>query len=222
MSKGERNRIKIRVHSAMASQTLVEGRYLGGRPPHGYRLVDLGPHPNPRQCRHRQASARPGTRPCGRSRRRTDLHRVPARARDLRHRRRPDPRPDPQPLRTRPGPQPAPRHTGLVQERRPRDPHQPPLHRPPGLEPAACVSAQQDSQYGQHGASSAVQQRHDHRDSVPATTDKHRHRCSPAAMALRAPQANRSTRSAISTRREGEGRRHGHQQVRLPRDRCRR
>ncbi|MGW3626181.1 recombinase family protein [Streptomyces sp. NPDC000880] len=47
MSKGERNRIKIRVHSAMASQTLIEGRYLGGRPPYGYRLVDLGPHPNP-------------------------------------------------------------------------------------------------------------------------------------------------------------------------------
>ncbi|UNO42979.1 recombinase family protein [Streptomyces sp. MST-110588] len=47
MSKGERNRIKIRVRAAMAALTLVEGRYLGGRPPYGYRLVDLGPHPNP-------------------------------------------------------------------------------------------------------------------------------------------------------------------------------
>lgn len=47
MSKGERNRIKVRVHSAMASQALMEGRYLGGRPPYGYRLSDLGPHPNP-------------------------------------------------------------------------------------------------------------------------------------------------------------------------------
>lgn len=47
MSKGERNRIKIRVRSAMASQTQAEGRYLGGRPPYGYRLVDGGPHPNP-------------------------------------------------------------------------------------------------------------------------------------------------------------------------------
>ncbi|MEU7487548.1 recombinase family protein [Streptomyces sp. NPDC042319] len=47
MSKGERNRIKIRVHAAMASQALMEGRYLGGRPPYGYRLVDLGPHPHP-------------------------------------------------------------------------------------------------------------------------------------------------------------------------------
>ncbi|MEV0599878.1 recombinase family protein [Streptomyces sp. NPDC050315] len=47
MSKGERNRIKVRVHAAMASQALMEGRYLGGRPPYGYRLVDLGAHPNP-------------------------------------------------------------------------------------------------------------------------------------------------------------------------------
>ncbi|PXY23460.1 hypothetical protein BAY59_27710 [Prauserella coralliicola] len=47
MSKGERNRIKIRVRSAMAAQAKLEGRYLGGRPPYGYRLADAGPHPNP-------------------------------------------------------------------------------------------------------------------------------------------------------------------------------
>ncbi|MEV5303370.1 recombinase family protein [Amycolatopsis methanolica] len=47
MSKGERNRIKIRVRSAMAAQAAVEGRFLGGRPPYGYRLADAGPHPNP-------------------------------------------------------------------------------------------------------------------------------------------------------------------------------
>ncbi|MBD0323989.1 MAG: recombinase family protein, partial [Aldersonia sp.] len=47
MSKGERNRIKIRVRSAMAAQAATEGRFLGGRPPYGYRLVDLGPHPTP-------------------------------------------------------------------------------------------------------------------------------------------------------------------------------
>jgi DNA invertase Pin-like site-specific DNA recombinase len=47
MSKGERNRIKIRVRSAMAAQAAMEGRFLGGRPPYGYRLVDTGPHPNP-------------------------------------------------------------------------------------------------------------------------------------------------------------------------------
>ena len=47
MSKGERNRIKVRVRTAMATQTKLEGRFLGGRPPYGYTLVDLGPHPNP-------------------------------------------------------------------------------------------------------------------------------------------------------------------------------
>jgi site-specific DNA recombinase len=47
MSKGERNRVKIRVRSAMAAQAEIEGRFLGGRPPYGYMLVDVGPHPNP-------------------------------------------------------------------------------------------------------------------------------------------------------------------------------
>ena len=47
MSKGERNRVKIRVRTAMASQAQIEGRFLGGRPPYGYLLVDAGPHPNP-------------------------------------------------------------------------------------------------------------------------------------------------------------------------------
>lgn len=47
MSKGERNRIKVRVRSAMKAQTELEGRYLGGRPPYGYQLADAGPHPNP-------------------------------------------------------------------------------------------------------------------------------------------------------------------------------
>ncbi|TDD62798.1 recombinase family protein, partial [Actinomadura rubrisoli] len=47
LSKGERNRIKIRVRSAMAAITATEGRYLGGRPPYGYRLEDAGLHPNP-------------------------------------------------------------------------------------------------------------------------------------------------------------------------------
>lgn len=58
MSKGERTRIKIRVRSAMAAQAQVEGRYLGGRPPYGYRLVDAGPHPNP--ARRRRVSGSSG------------------------------------------------------------------------------------------------------------------------------------------------------------------
>lgn len=47
MSRGERNRIKIRVRSAMSAQAQVEGRYLGGRPPYGFQIIDVGPHPNP-------------------------------------------------------------------------------------------------------------------------------------------------------------------------------
>ena len=47
MSKGERNRIKTRVRAAMASQAAIEGRFLGGRPPYGYILIEGGPHPNP-------------------------------------------------------------------------------------------------------------------------------------------------------------------------------
>ena len=50
-SKGERMRIKTRVRAAMAAQTAIQGRYLGGRPPYGYRLADAGPHPNPAKAR---------------------------------------------------------------------------------------------------------------------------------------------------------------------------
>ncbi|GAA3252850.1 recombinase family protein [Nonomuraea helvata] len=45
-SKREITRTRIRVRTAMAAQVSVQGRYLGGRPPYGYRLVDAGPHPN--------------------------------------------------------------------------------------------------------------------------------------------------------------------------------
>ena len=47
LSKGERNRIRLRVRAAMSAQAALEGRFLGGRPPYGYRLADAGPHPNP-------------------------------------------------------------------------------------------------------------------------------------------------------------------------------
>lgn len=50
MSKGERTRVKVRVHTSMAAQTRQQGRYLGGRPPYGYMLHDLGPHPNPQKA----------------------------------------------------------------------------------------------------------------------------------------------------------------------------
>jgi DNA invertase Pin-like site-specific DNA recombinase len=47
MSKAERRRIQVRVRSAMIAQVEREGRFLGGRPPYGYRLADAGPHRNP-------------------------------------------------------------------------------------------------------------------------------------------------------------------------------
>src|SRR6266542_3632462 len=50
-SKGERMRIKTRVRAAMGAQTAIQGRYLGGRPPYGYRLADAGAHPNPAKAR---------------------------------------------------------------------------------------------------------------------------------------------------------------------------
>jgi hypothetical protein len=34
------------VLAAMRAQVREQGRYLGGRPPYGYRLADAGPHPN--------------------------------------------------------------------------------------------------------------------------------------------------------------------------------
>ena len=46
MSKGERARVQIRVKAAMNDLAERTDRYLGGRPPYGYRLADAGPHPN--------------------------------------------------------------------------------------------------------------------------------------------------------------------------------
>ncbi|MFC0861607.1 recombinase family protein [Sphaerimonospora cavernae] len=39
-------RARHRVLAAMRVQAAVQGRYMGGRPPYGYRLADAGPHPN--------------------------------------------------------------------------------------------------------------------------------------------------------------------------------
>jgi len=47
MSKGERNRIQVRTRAAMMDLAARTDRFLGGRPPYGYQLVDAGPHPNP-------------------------------------------------------------------------------------------------------------------------------------------------------------------------------
>ena len=39
-------RSRFRTTAAMQAQAREQGRYLGGGPPYGYRLVDAGPHPN--------------------------------------------------------------------------------------------------------------------------------------------------------------------------------
>lgn len=49
MSESERQHVQARVRSAMDVQVVNEGRHQGGRPPYGYRVVDAGPHPNPRK-----------------------------------------------------------------------------------------------------------------------------------------------------------------------------
>lgn len=45
-SQREVVRSRHRTLAAMTAQTIEQGRFLGGRPPYGYRLVDAGPHPN--------------------------------------------------------------------------------------------------------------------------------------------------------------------------------
>ncbi len=80
MSKGERNRIRTRVRTAMRVQA-QDGPYLGGRPPYGYHLADAGTTPQPREGPRRPTTPPPRTRPRHRTGRATHLRR-------LRHRRR--------------------------------------------------------------------------------------------------------------------------------------
>ena len=54
MSKEERSRIRTRVRAAMSTQAAEEGRFLGGRPPYGYRLVDARLHPNSEKAAYGQ------------------------------------------------------------------------------------------------------------------------------------------------------------------------
>ncbi|UGQ13542.1 recombinase family protein [Yinghuangia sp. ASG 101] len=51
LSKREVARARIRARTSMTVQARDQGRYLGGRPPYGYRLVDAGPHPNRAEAR---------------------------------------------------------------------------------------------------------------------------------------------------------------------------
>ena len=137
MSKGERNRIKIRVKAAMGAQAKDEGRFLGGRPPYGYLIADAGPHPNPAKAADGKRLHRLDLDPDAAPVVKRIFAEFTAGHGLLRHRRRPDPRRHSQPGRARPRAEQAPIGHRVEQVRRPLDPHQPPLHRPPGVEQAA-------------------------------------------------------------------------------------
>ncbi|WP_194920706.1 recombinase family protein [Catenulispora rubra] len=51
LSKREIIRARARSKSAMSAQVRTQGRWVGGRVPYGYRLVDAGPHPNKADAR---------------------------------------------------------------------------------------------------------------------------------------------------------------------------
>ena len=51
LSKAERSRIQRRVKAAMTTMAHAGGRYLGGRPPYGYRLAPVSARPNAEKAR---------------------------------------------------------------------------------------------------------------------------------------------------------------------------
>ena len=137
-SKREITRTRIRVRTAMAAQAREQGRYLGGRPPYGYRLADAGPHPNREHAawgrRAHRLEPDPQTAPvvqwifaqrlAGHS-----LARITRALNEAGH---------PVPVGGRPRPQRAPQRAEVVADYGAGDPGQPPLYRPPGVEPAAA------------------------------------------------------------------------------------
>jgi DNA invertase Pin-like site-specific DNA recombinase len=136
-SKREITRTSIRVRTAMAAQAREQGRYLGGRPPYGYRLADAGPHPNKAHAAWGAAGLAPGTRPGDRARGAVDLRPAAGRAQRGADRPRAERGGHPVPVGSRPGTQPAPHRRG-VDGRHGRD-HlvQSAVHRPARVEPAA-------------------------------------------------------------------------------------
>jgi site-specific DNA recombinase len=135
-SKREITRTSIRVRTAMAAQTR-QGRYLGGRPPYGYRLADAGPHPNKAHAdwgrRAHRLEPDPGTAPVVSwiFAQRLAGHSVGA---DHRGAERGG---HPVPVGGRPGPQPAPRGRGVDAGHGDHHSFQFAVHRPSGVEPAA-------------------------------------------------------------------------------------
>ncbi|MGR6999343.1 hypothetical protein ACU686_16315 [Yinghuangia aomiensis] len=136
LAKARGHRARIRARTAMLVQARDQGRYLGSRPPYGYRLVDAGPHPNrarPQGC----ATTAHGYRPGNRSHRHVDVPAAPAAHSVARITRALNDMKVPCPAA-------ADRERNSAPDRDRLDPHlgpggaqQPEAHRPPGLEPAA-------------------------------------------------------------------------------------
>ena len=136
-SKREITRTRIRVRTAMAAQTREQGRYLGGRPPYGYRLADAGPHPNKAHAawgrRAHRLEPDPATAPVVRwmFAQRLAGHSAARITRALNDAGIPCP--------SAADPRRNPHRTGAAMDAAHGggDPGQPPLHRPAGVEPAA-------------------------------------------------------------------------------------
>jgi DNA invertase Pin-like site-specific DNA recombinase len=103
-SKREITRTRIRVRTAMAAQTREQGRYLGGRPPYGYRLADAGPHPNKAHAAWGAAGTPAGARPGNGAAGGVDLRGAAGRAQHGAYRPRAQRRRGPVPVGRGPGP----------------------------------------------------------------------------------------------------------------------
>lgn len=135
-SKREVLRSRFRVLAAMQAQTVQQGRYLGGRPPYGYRLVHAGPHPNAAHARWGRRLQRLEPDPGHRPPRSVDLRPTSGRSQRLPHRPRPQRPRSSLPIKRGPRPQPPPLRCRVDIADRSHDPGQPTLYRSAGLEPA--------------------------------------------------------------------------------------
>ena len=136
-SKREITRTRIRVRTAMAAQTREQGRYLGGRPPYGYRLADAGPHPNKAHAAWGRRAHRLEPDPGHGAGGGVDVRPAPRRAQPGPDHPRAQRRRDPVPVRRRSGAQHPSQWAGLGAALGPGDPGEPALHRAAGMEPPA-------------------------------------------------------------------------------------
>jgi hypothetical protein len=136
-SKREITRTSIRVRAAMAAQTREQGRYLGGRPPYGYRLADAGPHPNKAHAAWGRRAHRLEPDPADGAGGAVDLRAAAGRAFGRADRAGAERGRGAVPVRSRPGQEHAPGRDELDARHGHHDPGEPPVHGAAGVEPAA-------------------------------------------------------------------------------------